>query len=282
MPASIDDVKKFWENNPLFTGEATAAPGGADFFLEHNRVYLNDVFAGHIPEKLLFPQLSPGTKVLDLGCGIGFWSQELLNRFHGIDLYSADLTQTALDMTEKRLALINGSAHLSIQNAEHMSFPDDYFDHVNCQGVIHHTPDTVAAVQEIARITKPGGTAYISTYYRNFILRNWPWLSILGKLLTKVGAGLSGRGRENIFSIRDVDEITRMYDGEGNPIGKSYSRSELVQIVAPYFDVELAFLNFFPARALPFRLPQPLHYFLSRQFGFMIHLSLRKKILCVA
>ena len=165
---------------------------------------------------------------------------------------------------------------LSQQNAESMTFPDASFDHVNCQGVIHHTPNTEATVAEIARVLKPGGTASISVYYRNPMLKLWPYLRWMGWPLTKLGGGLNGRGREKIFLEGDVDEIVRLYDGAENPIGKSYSRQQFLQMLKKHFVVHETYQHFFPARALPFKLPLALHHWLDRHLGFMIYATLKK------
>ena len=75
---------------------------------------------------------------------------------------------------------ISESAKLQKENAEQLSFSDNTFDHVNCQGVVHHTPNADKAVSEIARVLKPAGTASISVYYHNVILQLWPWLRWIG------------------------------------------------------------------------------------------------------
>ena len=43
-------------------------------------------------------------------------------------------------------------------------FPDDRFDLTVCAGVAHHTPNPDRAFAELARVTRPGGTAFISIY----------------------------------------------------------------------------------------------------------------------
>ena len=276
----INSVKEFWENNPLFSGESEFEIGSKEFFNEHRRVYIEDVFANDFKEVQFIPKLSQESRVLDLGCGVGFWTIEML-RFGGYkNMYSADLTQAALDNVAKRLKINNMNSTLSIQNAENMTFEDNFFDHINCQGVIHHTPNTEKTIEEMARVLKDNGTAYISVYYKNIFLRNWKFLQYLGKLLSKFGANLKGRGREDIFTQNDVDEITRLYDGKENPIGKSYSKKEVISLVGDKFYIDEMFLNFFPARSLPFKIPNFLHKFLSKNMGFMIHLSLRKKSAC--
>jgi len=274
---NIDDVRDFWENNPLFSGESEYEVGSKEFFDEHRRVYIDDVFAKDFPEKLFIPKLNEDAKVLDLGCGVGFWTIEMLNRGGYRQMYSADLTNMAIETTRKRCKLYGLKSNLSIQNAESMTYENEYFDHINCQGVIHHTPNTEKTVEEMARVLKANGTAYISVYYKNFFLKKWNLIKPIGKFLSKVGASLKGRGREGIFAENDVNEITRLYDGDKNPIGKSYSQEEAIQLVEKYFYVDKVFLKFFPARSLPFKIPLFLHRFLSKNMGFMIHLSLRKK-----
>lgn len=277
MEKTLDEVKDFWENNPLFTGESEFEPGSKPFFEHHTQVYYDDVFAGKFEDEKFIPTDLSGKEVLDLGCGVGFWTIEIAKRRNPEQLYSGDLTENALKVTEKRLAIYGYKSELSRQNAESMTYEDGMFDHVNCQGVIHHTPNTEKTVEEIARVLKQGGTASISVYYKNFFIRNWSKIAWAGKLLHKMGAGLKGRGRESIFNQNDTDEITRLYDGDKNPIGKSYTRKEIIDMVKPYFKVEKNFLYFFPARSLPFPIPKFLHRWASDRMGFMIHLNLIKK-----
>ena len=111
-------------------------------------------------------------KVIDLGCGIGFWLIEFWQRGYR-NLTGADLSDASLNIARRRCELYGVKAELYQANAEALDFADASFDHVNCQGVIHHTPDTKAALDEIARVLIPGGTASVSVYYQNFVLRNW-------------------------------------------------------------------------------------------------------------
>jgi len=271
------EVRNFWQEHPLFSGESEFVVGSKEFFQEHSRTYFEDVFAGQFRQALFVPEnLAKDATILDLGCGIGFWTIEFLLKQYR-NLYAADLTPRALEITKMRLDLYDLKAKLDIQNAEKLTYSDGFFNHINCQGVIHHTPDTEAAIGEIARVLKKGGTAYISVYYKNIFLRIWPKISGIGRILYKFGVGLKGRGRSSIVLQKDPNEIIRMFDGDKNPVAKSYTRDEIIKMVKPYFNVEKVFLNFFPARALPFTMPKFLHRFLSSNFGFLIHLNLRKK-----
>jgi SAM-dependent methyltransferase len=277
MPKSVEDVREFWENNPLFTGESRFQTGSREYFDEHAGVVVEDGFAGEIDERI-FPARGAVGEVLDLGCGPGFWTAELAKR--GFTVTAADLTKAALELTRVRCEALGFSAKLSLQNAEQMSFPDAMFVHVNCQGVIHHTPDTEACVREIARVLIPGGTASISVYYKNIFLRGWPLFSWAGRMIGMLGGTLKGRGREGIYQLRDVDEIVRLYDGRGNPIGKCFTRKQFISMLDPYFTVLETYLHFFPARTLPLRLPKWLHRLLDRRAGFLIYAKVVKRYPC--
>lgn len=273
----LDTVRSFWESNPLWTGESAHLAGSIDFYEEHRTVYIADCFGGDFDLRFLPPPRKNGQsmKILDLGCGIGFWVSEFGMRGL-LNLHAADLTNQAIKLAQKRLNAYNITAQFSQQNAERMTFESGEFDHVNCQGVIHHTPNTEAAVCEIARVLKPGGTASISVYFRNPILKMWPYFRWLGWPLAKLGGGLKGRGRENIFLESNVDEIVRLYDGFENPIGKSYTKEEFIQILRKHFEIKETYLHFFPARSLPFKIPTWLHRWLDKKIGFMIYATLQK------
>lgn len=275
MNNNIEKVKEFWEANPLWVGESKYEPGTLEFFEEHRAVFIDDCLAGSIDPRTI-PTGQRTRNILDLGCGPGFWTVCLAE--YSERLTAADLTDRALQLAEKR-ANCYGLKNITFsrENAESLTFDASVFSHVNCQGVIHHTPNTEACVKEIARVLEDGGSASLSVYYKNILLRNWKRIRWIGKLLGLFGAKLSGRGREGIFSEESPEEIVRLYDGKENPIGKSYTKKEFSDLLEPYFEVEEMYLHFFPARALPFRIPRVLHRFLDRNLGFMVYASVKKK-----
>jgi SAM-dependent methyltransferase len=274
-PITLEQVEKFWQENPLFVGESKWPAGSKEFFEEQRLTCIYDAFAGHLDTRL-FPQGRNLEQVLDLGCGPGFFTIELAKR-GAKNLMAVDLTPAAIELAEKRCQVYQVPARFQIQNAEKLTFPDATFTHVHCNGVIHYAPDPEACVREMARVLKPGGTAMISVYYRNIYLRSWPLLKPFGKLLGKLGAGMHGRGREKIYTLDSTDEIVRYFDGSGNPLGKAFSRSEYRRLLEPYFEIEEIFFHFFPRRSFPFKIPGFLHRFLDRHTGFLIFARLRKK-----
>lgn len=271
---SIDEVRSFWDRNPLFTGEAGSAEASREFFLEHEKIVIEDCFSGRI-EDFYFEGVK-GKKVLDVGCGPGFWVREFCRR--GAETSAVDLTPKAVELTRKSLECFGYQASVQVGNAESLPFADQTFDHVNCQGVIHHTPDTSKCVEEFFRVLKPGGTVCFSVYYRNLLLRSGALFSIVRTLAGIFPVGLRGRGRENMVGLAaSPEELVRMYDGRDNPIGKAFTRREVLKMAAPYFETEMTTRHFFPMRAVPIRLPKSVHRLLHRHFGLMIVFRGKKK-----
>ena len=269
---NITDVENFWNTNPLFTGESENRPGSSDYFIEHTSVYVNDCFAGRFDFNTI-PSYLCGKKVLDLGCGPGFWIEQLAKSFPK-EIVAADLTDQALNLAKQRVEMLNiRNCTFAKANAEDLPFDDSEFEHINCQGVVHHTPDTGKALKEISRVLCEKGTFSISVYYKNIFLRTWPVIRFTGKVLAKLGAGLKGRGRETIFELDDVDEIVKYYDGSDNPIGKAYARDDILKLLPEDLIVDKVFLHFFPARSLPVKIPNIFHRYLDKSFGFMIYIT---------
>lgn len=267
---TVDDVRKFWNENPLFSGEVDTENLEV-FFTQHDKTYFEDVFRG-IDYRDVFFLPSQSEETLDVGCGIGFWVALFSTTLGVENVTGVDLSRESLSLAQKRcpkVKLVEG-------NAENLDFDDESFDFVNCQGVVHHTPNTDTAVKEIYRILRDGGRASISVYYDNVPLK------IAGKTIRFFGNPLSlflktlGRGRD--FGVaKDKDDIVRLYDGSDNPIGKSYSKRSFEKILKDSGFAEIEFRYFFfPFRFLKFRVPDRLSRVLVKHIPFMIVANLRK------
>jgi SAM-dependent methyltransferase len=113
-------------------------------------------------------------RVLEIGVGLGADHQRFAEA--GAECWGIDLTQRAVDHARRRLALAGLTSRLAVGDAEHLEFPDATFDLVYSWGVIHHTPNTAAAVKEILRVLKPGGEARVMVYHRHSMLAYMLWL----------------------------------------------------------------------------------------------------------
>lgn len=270
MEKTLDDVRRFWNEQPLFVGESEFLPGSKEWFQEHEDVYINDCFARHSPDPIFTNGVSTDARILDVGCGPGFWVRYFLRMGYN-NVSACDLTSRAVDLARKSLALfgLKEDIEIKIGNAEALPYDDRSFDHINCQGVIHHTPDTGQTIKEFYRVLREGGTTCFSVYHKNILLRNPRALRLFTLFFSKF-IKLKGRGRESLLDSGVADEIVRMYDGKENPIGKSFTLEELRYMLRGLFEIKEVGFFYFPARALPFRIPRTIHRWLHRNFGLMI------------
>ena len=110
----------------------------------------------------------PGDKVVDIGCGLGRHSFELYRR--GVDVVAFDQNEQELKevqvmfeaMEEAGEALAGTTAQTVVGDALHLPFPDGHFDGVVVSEMLEQIPDDRAAIAEIARVVKPGGTVAVS------------------------------------------------------------------------------------------------------------------------
>ena len=270
--ATIEEVRRFWTANPLFAGEGRHEAGSEAWFVEHENTCIDDVFAGTVPD-IVTRDVSAETALLDAGCGPGFWIRFFARR--GVRrLSGCDLTETAASLTRRSLDIFGLSASIEVADIEQLPYADGSFDHVNCYGVVHHTPNPGRAIDEFHRVLGPGGTLCISVYHRNALLRR-PWLLRLLRPLIAPLLSLSGRGRKGLLSSADPREIVRRYDGAANPLGRSYTLDELRQMLRGRFVIEETAFAYFPSRALPFRLPRALRRWLNAHAGLMVVLRCR-------
>lgn len=102
-------------------------------------------------------ELEDGRRVLDCGCGMGFYLLAM-SRLRRLELYGVDSDLRRLAQAD---ALGTG-AQLSEADATALPFPDEWFDAVLLSEVLEHVPDDAAALAEIRRILRPGGVLAVS------------------------------------------------------------------------------------------------------------------------
>src|SRR5262249_9880779 len=117
-----------------------------------------------------------GKKLLEIGCGTG---TDLLQFARGGAVVTGvDLTPRSIEIAQRRLEIYGQNGQFSQGDAENLEFADESFDVVYSFGVIHHTPDTERAVQEIHRVLKRGGKAIVMIYHRSSL---YYWLGLMLK-----------------------------------------------------------------------------------------------------
>lgn len=223
-------VQSWWEKNPFVYNKALGVGRVVEtnemdigFFDNVERRYKKHsggstgdwskpVFSRFISYKDL-----KGKKVLDIASGTGFATVAFAK--NGCDVTAIDITDYAVDATNKNLQLRNLQGKAIKMDAQKLSFADNTFDFVCAHGCLMHMPDTDKAVQEIYRVLKPGGQCYAWMYHKGWFY----WFNIIflrGILL----------GRLLKYKFDTLKMTSRYTDGAhigGNPKARLYSFHEL-------------------------------------------------------
>jgi len=110
---------------------------------------------GRIVDRL---QLLPADRVLEVGCGPGFFSPAIARRLTAGHLTLLDAQVPTLKMAAQHLGKHGLTNFTSISGlAESLPFADAAFDVVFMVTILGEVPDRATAIREVARILRPGG-----------------------------------------------------------------------------------------------------------------------------
>ena len=236
LPASTDEERgwqdanrDWWESHPMrydWKGGIPYDEFSKEFYAEIDRRFFTAVELYAPCKKIPFDWLidfdSLRTKdVLEIGVGNGSHAQLLAE--HAKSFTGIDLTEYAVRSTSERMRAFGLAGTVAQMDAEQMQFPDNSFDLVWTWGVIHHSANTRKIVEEMHRVLRPGGEAFVMVYHRTL----WEYY-VQGVLL----ATLSGQ----IFKPAALHEsIQRRTDGA---MARYYKASEWRQLVSDLFLVK--------------------------------------------
>jgi ubiquinone/menaquinone biosynthesis C-methylase UbiE len=112
-----------------------------------------------------------GKRILEVACGRGGFSRLLASK--GAMILGADFSESAVRIAKEKLlrdpALADRVTYMQA-DAQNLPFGDRTFDIVISCETIEHVPDERAALREMYRVCKPGGSLYLTTpNYLNFM-----------------------------------------------------------------------------------------------------------------
>ena len=168
---------------------------------------------GLAPQMADLAGVRSGQRVLDVGCGPGSLTAELVSRLGPAGVSAVDPSQSFVAAASAR----NPGVTVLQASAERLPFPDGAFDAALAQLVVHFMADPVAGLQEMARVTRPDGV--VATCVWNHAGGDGP-LSVFWAAARELDpevhdeSGLAGARQGNLpelfvaAGLRDVTETT--------------------------------------------------------------------------
>lgn len=247
--------RSWWESNPMrydFTESLSYPEFSKEFYQEIDRRFFSSVWAFMPWKKIPFDNLvdfeALGSRdVLEIGVGCGSHAQLLSSASRSYT--GIDLTEYAVNCTQKRLNAFGCRGTVRRMDATAMDFPDASFDLVWSWGVIHHSADTKKILSQINRVLRPGGKALIMVYHDsvwNAYVRGALYYGILK------GGFLKGKSINTL-----IQEST---DGA---LARYYGVSEWANFVSDFFSVEKSYVFGSKSQLIPLPYGKTKEFFMS-------------------
>ena len=224
-----DQVQNQWNQNPVGSQHARESqPHTLEWFLEVER-HRYGVYAPWMPATMEFAGHA-GQEILEIGGGMGTDLAQFAT--HGASVTDVDLAAGHLQLAEENFRLRGLRGRFIHHDAEALPFDDDSFDLVYSNGVLHHTPNTVAVVREIHRVLRPGGRAIVMVYAENSLhfWRKLVWLfGVKERLLDRFSMGeIMSRSVER--SANDARPLVKVYTkARARALFERFDRVEILQ-----------------------------------------------------
>ena len=96
---------------------------------------------------------------LEIGCGNGTGTKIIKKLFSPKRIIAIDLDERMIEIAKRRNR--DNSITYLVMDASKLEFPDQHFDAIFDFGIIHHIPNWKNCLQELKRVLKPNGEAFI-------------------------------------------------------------------------------------------------------------------------
>ncbi|NJC96650.1 MAG: hypothetical protein C3F07_15100 [Anaerolineales bacterium] len=107
-----------------------------------------------------------GSRFLEVGSGMGHLTGQLEDWF---ETFGCDINHWAVKQSKE----VVRESQLQTASAQELPFRDDSFNVVIIKHIVEHLPDPQKAIEEIARVTEPGGTLILATPNLDSLLKPW-------------------------------------------------------------------------------------------------------------
>ena len=205
MTATIDDVKKFWNDRPCNVRHSKKETGTKAYFdeVEKKKFFVEP----HIKSFSHFNEWN-GKKVLEIGCGMATAGINFAR--YGADYTGVELSKESLELAKKRFEVYNQRGNFYEGNSEDLSdfVPLDKYHLIYSWGVIHHTPHPEKVINQISKYLAKDGVFKLMIYSSD----SW----------------------KNYMISIGLDQPEAQY---GCPVAYTYTEDEVYELLGDQFDV---------------------------------------------
>tara|TARA_B100000900_G_scaffold414829_1_gene442658 strand:- start:1533 stop:2237 length:705 start_codon:yes stop_codon:yes gene_type:complete len=146
-------------------------------------------------------------KLIDVACGTGDIGKLYLNKIDYVgEVFNVDANKNMIDQGKKRFVNIK-NINWKIENAEDLSFKDDYFDYYTISFGLRNTKDINKTLKQAYRVLKPGGRflclefSKIENSNLNFIYKNY------SKIIPQIGKIVVGESKPYDYLIKSIENF---------------------------------------------------------------------------
>jgi ubiquinone/menaquinone biosynthesis C-methylase UbiE len=193
--------------------DTSADPSGLIRFLDAANTTTGLTAAKHA----LLEQLALGRAraALDVGCGPGIDLAEMARLMPGgAHVSGVDLSETMIAEARFRTASLGLRVSLRTGDAANLPYPDQAFDACRVATVLQHVPDPSRVIQEMTRVTRPGGRIGVLEFDQETAFGDHPDTETTRIILdTFAGAMVQGRmGRQlpRLLRAAGLTDVTVM------------------------------------------------------------------------
>jgi len=225
MSTTIDQVKDFWNARPCNVRHSDKPLGTREYFDEVERKKFTA--EPHIPTFCEFDRWH-GKRVLEIGSGIGTMAINFARA--GADYTGVELSEESLTLTRQRFQVYDYPGRFFQGNAEELTkfVPIQEYDLVFTWGVVHHSPNPGAILEQAQHYMKSGTTLKVMVYAAN----SW----------------------KNYMIEAGYDQPEAQY---GCPVAYTYTENQLISMIGPGFrTVSVTQDHIFPFQIEPYKAGQ--------------------------
>jgi ubiquinone/menaquinone biosynthesis C-methylase UbiE len=160
----VEAVENYWNARPCNVRHSQKPVGSREYFdeVEQRKHFVEP----HIPGFAQFARWK-GKRVLEVGCGIGTAAVNFARS--GAHYTGVELSDASLELTRQRFDVYGLDGRFVLCNAEQLSqhVESNFYDLVYSFGVIHHSPNQRAIVEEVRKVIRNDGEFRCMLYAKN-------------------------------------------------------------------------------------------------------------------